>query len=254
MPKILCNGINLSYRTSGAGKKAFIFIHNAGGNLHFMDYQFHHLSSKGRVVSIDLRGHGESDKPDKNYTVSVYANDIISLYKELAIEEATIIGLNYGGVIAIELANMIPNLVSQLVLIDPPVLMEPWVRELIQNHIDELQDPALKSFSQHLVASVIIEAEEKDRKMAIRAFDTTPKSALISTYQDLLDWDNSSDAKIGQCTLPILNIQSSRPFCSESSMRNLCPHLINGQVVNSGPWATLEVPDQVNAMLDRFLF
>ena len=153
MAKILCNGVNLNYCISGTGEKSFILLHNAGGNLHFMNYQLHHLSQKGRVVSIDLRGHGESDKPNKSYAVSVYAEDIISLCQELTIEKATVVGLNYGGVIAIELANMNPSLVSELVLIDPPILMEPWVKELIQNHIDELQNPNIKFFSQQLAVT-----------------------------------------------------------------------------------------------------
>lgn len=98
-------------------KKAFILIHNAGGNLHFMDYQFDHLSAKGKVVSVDLRGHGQSDKPNNNYTVSIFAEALIPLYQKLVIEKAIIIVLNYGGVVAIELANIAPHLVSELVLI-----------------------------------------------------------------------------------------------------------------------------------------
>ena len=48
MAKILCNGVNLNYCISGTGEKSFILLHNAGGNLHFMNYQLHHLSQKGR--------------------------------------------------------------------------------------------------------------------------------------------------------------------------------------------------------------
>jgi pimeloyl-ACP methyl ester carboxylesterase len=148
---------------------------------------------------------------------------------------------------------MNPSLVSELVLIDPPILMEPWVKELIQNHINELQNPNIKFFSQQLVESVVINAAKEDKLMAIRAFDTTLRSALISTYQDLLKWDEKSCHRLRQCHMPVLSIQSSHPFCSESSLRNLCPHLISGKVVKSGPWATLEAPIQVNAMIDRFL-
>ena len=253
MPRILCNGVKLNYHTSGIGKKLFVLLHNVGGNLHFMDYQFHHLSQKGSVVSIDLRGHGKSDKPNQNYGVSIYAEDLISFYQEFKIEKAAIIGLNYGGVIAIELANMIPQHVSELVLIDPPMLLESWGKQFIQNHIDELQDPDMKIFSQQIVESMMVNAAKEDKLMAIKAFDMTSRSALISTYQDLLEWDSLSHEKIQQCRMPVMNIQSSRPFCSESSLQKLCQHLISSKVVNSGPWATLEVPAQVNTILDRFL-
>ncbi|MCE3231065.1 MAG: ydjP 1 [Alphaproteobacteria bacterium] len=253
MPEILCNGISLNYFIKGTGKQSFILIHNAGGNLHFMKHPFHHLSQKGRVINVDLRGHGESDKPKTHYAASIYAEDLLSLCQKLTIKEATVVGLNYGGVIAVELANMNPGLVSKLVLIDPPLLMESWVKQLIQNHIEELQDPDMKNFSQQLVESVMVKAAKEDKLMAIKAFDMISRPALISTYRDLLEWDGASHDKIQNCTMPILNIQSSHPFCSEPSLRNLCPHLTTGKVVNSGPWATLEVPSQVNAMIDRFL-
>ncbi len=253
MPKISCNGVNLNYCISGAGKKSFILLHNVGGNLHFMDHQFHHLSQKSRVVSVDFRGHGESDKPNTPYAVAVYAEDLISICQALQIEEATVVGLNFGGVVAIELANKKSSLVSELVLIDPPMLMESWGKELVQNHINDLQNPNMQAFSEQLVESMVIDAAEEDKLMAIRAFDTTSRSALISTYRDLLEWDRTSHDKIQQCTMPVLNIQSSHPFCRESLLQNLCPHLINGKVIQSGPWATVEVPTQVNAMIDRFL-
>jgi pimeloyl-ACP methyl ester carboxylesterase len=253
MKKIFCNGVNLNYRISGSGGKTFILLHNAGGNLHFMDYQFDHLALKGRVVSVDLRGHGQSDKPDGNYAVSIFAEDLNSLCQGLVIEEAVVIGLNYGAVVAIELANLTPQLVSELVLIDPPVLMESWVKQLVQGHVDELQGPPFNTFSKQLVESVVMKATKEDKEMAISAFDTTSRSALICTYQDLLKWDGTSADKIRQCTMPVLNVQTSNPFCPASSLQTLCPHLVNEKIVDSGPWATLEVPAQINAMIDRFL-
>ena len=116
-----------------------------------------------------------------------------------------------------------------------------------------LQDPDMKIFSQQIVESMMVNAAKEDKLMAIKAFDMTSRSALISTYQDLLEWDSLSHEKIQQCRMPVMNIQSSRPFCSESSLQKLCQHLISSKVVNSGPWATLEVPAQVNTILDRFL-
>ena len=252
MPHITCNGIRLNYKTTGAGEKTFLLLHNAGGNLHFMNYQFQHLSKKGRVINIDLRGHGESDKPNSNYRMSLYAEDIIALCNALTIKEVTVIGLNYGGVLGIELANN-HNFVSELILIDPPMLMESWLQHLILKHIGELQDPSINFFSQKLVDSVMIKATEEDKVMAIKAFDSTLKPALISTSKDLLEWDLSSKDKIQKCDFPVLNIQSSQPFCSEESLRKVCKQLVCGKVVNSGPWASLEVPNQVNSMIDRFL-
>jgi pimeloyl-ACP methyl ester carboxylesterase len=253
MPRVLSNSVNINYIMHGGGRKTFLLIHNAGGNLYFMNHLSSHLSQHGRIVNVDLRGHGESDKPNSYYGVNTYAEDMVSLCQELAIEKATVVGLNYGGVVGIELASMSGELLSELVLINMPVQVAPWVKTLIQEHINDLQDSSLENFSKNLVESVITECAEEDKLMAIKAFDTTSRAALISTYQDLLKWDLTSQEKIQQCLMPMLNIQTSNPFCSEQLLRTLCPHIITETIDNCGPWATLEAPVQVNAMIDRFL-
>lgn len=252
MRQITLNDITLNFKTAGSGQQIFILIHNAGGNHRFMDNQFHYYSQQGKVVSVDLRGHGGSDKPEQSYTVEGFAEDILHISKELSISKAVVIGLNYGAAVTIELANMVPELVSQCVVIDPPILMESWVEQLVKDHIDELKDPHLQNYAENLVDSVLANGSHENKLMAIDAFNTVSKKALISTYENLIEWDKISSPKIQKCKMPVLNIQSSHPFCREKTLLTLCPHLVSGKVVNSGPWATLEVPEQVNAMIDRF--
>jgi pimeloyl-ACP methyl ester carboxylesterase len=246
------DGINLSYKIAGQGPLNFVLIHNAGGNHQFMNDQLDYFSRTAQVLSVDLRGHGESDKPEQNYTVENYAEDIIYLCQAHGIQKAVLIGLNYGANVALELAN-ISTLVSHLVLIDPPVLMEPWVIQLVQEHIDDLNKPSLEKFAETLVEAVFFNTNKNNKQVAMAAFETTAKTALSSTYENLLEWDKESIKKLEHCTMPILYIQSNEPFCTEEALRKHCPHLMTGKVVGSGHWATLETPDQVNSMIKRFL-
>ncbi len=245
------NGVNLSYTIAGSGELNFVLIHNAGGNHEFMNEQLAFFSQTAQVLNVNLRGHGESDKPDQNYTVETFAEDIIYLCQAHNIKQAVLIGLNYGANIAIEIAN-ISSLVSHLVLIDPPILMEHSVIQFIQEHIDDLKKPTNENFAEKIVAEVFLNTLEKNKKIAITAFKTTDKTTLSSIYENLLKWDQESIKKLMHCKMPILNIQSSNPFCTENILLRHCPHLITGKTVGSGHWATLEVPDQVNSMIKRF--
>jgi pimeloyl-ACP methyl ester carboxylesterase len=246
------DGINLSYKLAGQGPLNFVLIHNAGGNHQFMNEQLEYFSRGFQVLNVDLRGHGDSDKPEQNYTVKSFAEDIIYLCQSHNIKKAIFIGLNYGANVAIELAN-ISSLASHLVLIDPPILMEPWVIQLIQEHIDDLNNPTLENFAKTIADGVFFNTCSQNKKLATAAFETTAKAALASTYKNLLIWDNESIKKLQHCTMPILYIQSSKPFSSEEALQKYCPHLMAGKVVGSGHWATLEVPDQVNSMVKRFI-
>jgi pimeloyl-ACP methyl ester carboxylesterase len=131
--------------------------------------------------------------------------------------------------------------------------MEPWVLQLIQEHINDLNKPTLDKFAETLVEAVFLNATPNNKQVAITAFKTTAKAALASTYENLLVWDKESFMKLQHCTMPTLYIQSSEPFCTEETLRKHCPHLMTGKVVGSGHWATLETPDQVNSMITRFL-
>lgn len=63
MATIVHKGTKLAYEDRGAGKPAFVFVHGWTCNRSFFAPQAEHFARRHRVVSLDLRGHGESDKP-----------------------------------------------------------------------------------------------------------------------------------------------------------------------------------------------
>jgi pimeloyl-ACP methyl ester carboxylesterase len=75
-----------------------------------------------RVIAVDLRGHGESDRATQNtYDAASYAADIAAVIDALTDTPALVVGHSLGGVVAAELALANPNLVEALFLEDPPL-------------------------------------------------------------------------------------------------------------------------------------
>ena len=70
MPAIVRNGIKLAFEDRGAGKPAFVFVHGTSCNRSFFAPQAEHFARQHRVVSVDLRGHGESDKSPGPYPIA----------------------------------------------------------------------------------------------------------------------------------------------------------------------------------------
>ena len=64
-------------------------------------------------------------------------------------------------------------------------------------------------------------------------------------------WD--SEGAAAGARVPVLNISSSAPRANVARFHELCPQLVHGQVVGAGHFLQLEVPEQVNAMIERFL-
>ena len=70
MATIARNGIRLAYDDRGAGEPAFVFVHGWTCDRSFFAPQAEHFARRHRVVSVDLRGHGESDKPEGPYPIA----------------------------------------------------------------------------------------------------------------------------------------------------------------------------------------
>ncbi len=83
---------------------------------------------------------------------------------------------------------------------------------------------------------------------------STPQYVWASAFEHMIAWDNQVAARLKHCKLPMLYIEAAKPLVDIEALHNLCPQLIRGKVVGSGHSLTLEVPDQVNAMIDKFLY
>jgi 3-oxoadipate enol-lactonase len=73
------------------------------------------------AVAPDLRGHGASDEPPQGYAPADYARDLAGLCDALRITAAPVLGHSLGALVAVALADLRPDLVSAVVLVDPPL-------------------------------------------------------------------------------------------------------------------------------------
>ena len=73
------------------------------------------------LVMIDLRGHGESSKPESGYTRADYAEDVVAFISEQGYERVTLVGHSLGSMTALLVAAQMPERVESLVLEDPPL-------------------------------------------------------------------------------------------------------------------------------------
>ena len=76
------------------------------------------LSAEHRVISVDLLGHGGSDKPSKGYSIENQANAVAEALNELGVSGATVVGHSLGGTVATALADQSPELATRVVVID----------------------------------------------------------------------------------------------------------------------------------------
>jgi 3-oxoadipate enol-lactonase len=111
------NGVNIAFSDQGKGDP-LIFLHAFPLNRSMWDPQVQALVKRYRIVTVDLRGHGESDAPLWRYTMEQFSDDLNALLDHLSIPHATWIGLSMGGYILFALWRKYPRLINALVLAD----------------------------------------------------------------------------------------------------------------------------------------
>jgi 3-oxoadipate enol-lactonase len=109
------NGISLAYNDQGKGLP-IVFLHAFPLNRTMWAQQEAAFSSRYRIITVDLRGHGASDAPLWHYSLDQTADDVRALLDHLAIKQALFVGLSMGGYILFAFYRKYAKRVKGLVL------------------------------------------------------------------------------------------------------------------------------------------
>ncbi len=115
------NGVKIHYAEAGSGPLV-VFIHGFPDFWYSWRHQMEGLSDNYRVVAIDQRGYNKSDSPDgiENYDMRLLVSDVAAVIRHLGEDSATIVGHDWGGVVAWSTAFALPDMVDRLVILNLP--------------------------------------------------------------------------------------------------------------------------------------
>ena len=111
-------GITLRYLEWEGDGSPIVLLHGLTVCAEYWSLTARLLAQEHRVIAVDLRGHGHSDKPDWGYDHRTVAGDVEQLCQELGIEGALLVGHSWGAGVALCLAASNPRTVSRLALVD----------------------------------------------------------------------------------------------------------------------------------------
>ncbi|MCH9630648.1 MAG: Haloalkane dehalogenase [Chlamydiia bacterium] len=244
---------NLTYTDVGEGTTPLILLHNAGGNHQIMQSIAEYFQKNTRVISIDMRGHGESDTPSGDYLIEELADDVYKLCKILQLKGLAFVGLNYGANIGIALDQKFPGLISYLTLLEPPIFMEEWVIESVKEHIQDLKSIDQNIYAKKLVNEVLPNGTKKEKSLATAAFVKTPPTVQVSIYEQLIMWDTRAKTTLKVSNTKTLLIQAKKSFTKESLIKEYYTNLIVEKSNSVGPWIPLEDPNELNKLIKCYL-
>ncbi len=132
MPKIRTNGINLNYEQQGSGEPLILIPYLAADHACYA-FQVAEYSKHFTCISLDLRGTGESDNPEGEYSTEELADEVAAFMQALGIAQAHITGLSLGAAVGMWLAAKYPDKVATLSLHSAWQKTDPFVKAIVEN-------------------------------------------------------------------------------------------------------------------------
>jgi 3-oxoadipate enol-lactonase len=140
MPWTDVNGVSLRYLDSGAGEIPLVLLHEMGGTLESWDYLVPLLPPHLRVLRLDLRGAGLSEKPVAPFTMEDLGSDVLALCDALGIRAPVVpMGCAVGGAVALHLAARYPARVRAVIATSPATGVVAERKDALRARADELE-------------------------------------------------------------------------------------------------------------------
>jgi pimeloyl-ACP methyl ester carboxylesterase len=258
--KIKANGISMNYEIKGKGEN-LVLIHGACDNLNMWYHQLPVFSKKCRVISYDLRGSGETEIPEGDYSISVFAQDVYELMKEIKVENACFLGYSIGGCIALELAINHPEMVNALVLANSPIglpPLSPSTRERRQKMVEILDKGDARGFV-NMMASHAFSPDFKSKNPA--EFEKYLNIKLQNKPEGLAQVFHSlsvpsTPPDLGKVKCPVLLIVGGNDLDVVTGQGRKIHEAIPGSrliTLPAGHTAAIESPKEFNAAVLEFL-
>lgn len=152
---VTANGIVHRYTVEGPADAPgnapwIVFANSLGTDLRIWDAVVEQIGSKARILRYDMRGHGLTECPPAPYAMTDLRDDLMSLLKVLDVQQAAIVGLSVGGMVAQSVAAAAPDRVAKLVLMDtahrigPPKIWDDRIAAVEAGGMESIADAVLE--------------------------------------------------------------------------------------------------------------
>ncbi len=262
MPDVRANGAKLHYIAAGGGEPVAL-IHGFTTDHAMWWRQVPELIRAGfHVVAHDVRGHGDSAKPEQGYELDRLVADLAALLDHLEIERAHVAGLSMGGIIAQRFCLDLPRRAATLALADTfPGRLDDDTLWIFQNHVEIARARGIGGLFDHLLehpampigpdATAPVEHLDAIKKNFMKN-DLRALSSFVNMFAALPDWTD----ELGRMEAPALLLAGEFDKPCLEPMRKMAEVIPDAEfhvIERAGHTSPLEKPEIVNPLLIDFL-
>lgn len=131
MPKVNANKLVMNYDQQGTGEPLLLIPYLAADHACYA-FQVAEYARHFTCISLDLRGTGETDKPEGNYSTELFADDVAAFMDALGLEQAHVSGFSLGAAVGMWLAAKYPDKVKSLSLHAGWTSSDPFLKTVVE--------------------------------------------------------------------------------------------------------------------------
>ena len=136
------DGTEIRFEVHGEGEPTLALVHGWALDRHLWDGLVSGLAARHRVITLDLPGHGDSG-PRASWSIAAYGQDVKAVVEAVGATQVVLVGHSMGGLVSLEAARRMPDVLKGLVLVDilldaeektPPEQVEEMAKQLTADY------------------------------------------------------------------------------------------------------------------------
>ena len=216
------DGARVHYKSYGKGKEALVLIHGWGCRMgHWRDI-VPDLAKRNRVITLDLPGHGESDKPQTSYTMDYFANAIDSVIRDAKVDKVVIAGHSMGTPVARQFYRKYPQKTLAIIIVDGGLRLF-GTKEMREQFAGMIRAPNYKEAVAQMSGQMTGTLSAADKERVKTSFESTPQHVLVSAMDSMSQESLYGPDKVN---VPVFAILAKSPFWAadtEEFFRTIAP-------------------------------
>ncbi|HYK82316.1 MAG TPA: alpha/beta hydrolase [Gemmatimonadales bacterium] len=234
----------------GSGGVPVLFVHSLAGTAGQWAAQLAHLRPARRAAALELRGHGRSAVPPRDYAIPSLALDVAAVADALGLGRFVLVGHSLGGTVTLAYAGAHPARVVGLLLVDPNGDPRGIPPDQLAAFTAALDSPRYPDTVRAHWIRITEGGTPAARAAVLRDLEGTPRVSVVESFKALSVYDPlPALARYRGPKLSLISALNETP----AGLHRLVPDLPHRLVPGTGHWIQLDRPDEFNRLLDEFL-
>lgn len=259
---ISVNNLDVSYNDNELeGVPVLIFIHGFPFNKSMWNRQMNELKDDFRVIAYDIRGHGNTDNGNADFSIELFARDLIGFMDALKVDKVILCGLSMGGYISLNAITNFPERFNALILCDTNCIADtPEAYERRLKSIDSIKENGMEWYADASIKNLFAPESISTKLAEIESVkEMILNTSQQSIFNTLLALSNRKEtcSKLEQIKVPVLILVGKEdkiapPEAAQLMHKSLKDSLLR-IIGHAGHVSNIENPVVFNLQLRKFV-